>query len=131
MSTNNIYDDVALLQEQMAAITADSGWLDIPLNSGWSMNDYTTDKPQYRKIGNRVMLRGIVSATAEAGNAIATLPIGFRPANNRFSRWACPLNNGTAVSVQVNYNGILMDVGKTTSTTRTYLALNGITFLTD
>lgn len=108
----------------------DSGWIDLPLNAGWTMNDYDTEKPQYRKVGKVVMLRGLVNATSEAGNLISTLPAGFRPIGY-YNRWDCSLGAANErVNVQVNLSGEIADWNKGTST-RMFLCLNGISFLVD
>lgn len=77
---SNIYDDVALLQEQVAALqvaTADSGWQNLTLSGGASA--YADSQiPQYRKIGKIVFLRGAVKNISGACT-IGILPIGCRP----------------------------------------------------
>lgn len=109
----------------------DSGWIDLPLNTGWTMNDYDTEKPQYRKVGKVVMLRGLVNATSAAGNEIATLPSGFRPNKGYYNRWDCALGAANErVNVQVNTSGQIADWNKGTNT-RMFLCLNGISFLVD
>lgn len=110
--------------------TTDSGWISLTLNEGWSMNDYTTEQPMYRKVGNLVMLRGLVNATTAAGNLIATLPAGFRPATNSFSRFVCSLNQSEQANIQVSNTGVISDYTKG-SQTRTFLCLNGISFFVD
>lgn len=109
----------------------DSGWLDLTLSDGWSATEYATEKPMYRKIGKTVMLRGLVNATSAAGVTIATLPAGFRPATTRFNRYVCAVGTGNATAnLQVNYYGVLSDYAKGTAS-RTYLALNGISFFVE
>lgn len=107
----------------------DTGWINLTLNDGWTMGDYASEVPQYRKIGNIVYLRGLVNATTAAGNIIATLPQGFRPAGY-FNRFACALNQTDKVNVQVNANGLINDYQKGTNG-RTFLSLNGISFPAD
>lgn len=118
------FDDVSGIPQ-----FADSGWIDLPLKTGWSYQ-YTTDKPQYRKIGNIVYLRGLVDAAESAQATIAELPIGFRPIGS-FNRFACALNQKDFANVQVGRNGLITDYTKTTSTSRTFLCLNGISFFAD
>jgi hypothetical protein len=57
---------------------ADSGWIALPLNSGWANGG---PPPRYRKIAGIVYIEGIVSNTTGADNStpVATLPAGFRP----------------------------------------------------
>ena len=107
----------------------DSGWINLTLNSGWTMNDYASEIPQYRKIGNIVYLRGLVNATTAAGNIIATLPAGYRPAGY-FNRFVCSLNQSDNAVVQINANGQINDHQKG-SKSRMFLSLNGISFVAD
>lgn len=104
----------------------DTGWIDLPLNSGWTMNDYESEKPQYRKIGKVVYLRGLVNATSAAAGAVATLPLGFRPAGY-FNRFVCSLNQEDTAVVNINANGLINDHQKG-SKSRLFLSLNGISF---
>lgn len=122
---------IAEVSDALNDATTDTGWINMTLNEGWSMYDYNTDKPQYRKIGNRVFFRGLVNATAAAGTQITTLPIGFRPSANSFSRWRCAMGyNNDAVNIQVGTNGIVQDYTKTTNTSRSFISLSGISYLT-
>lgn len=116
------FDDVSGIPQ-----FADSGWLDLPLKTGWSYQ-YDTDKPQYRKIGNIVYLRGLIDATATAQTTIGELPVGFRPTVGSFNRFACALNQKDYVNVQVGRNGLITDYTKTTSMTRTFICLSNISF---
>lgn len=82
MST--IYEDVALLKEQVATLQTqvanltDSGWIDLPLSEGiTAYND--EQKPRYRKIGNVVFLSGVFKGVAANNTPVGTLPVGFRP----------------------------------------------------
>lgn len=66
-----------------AAVTA---WTPLPLASGIvSHADNFGFPPQYRKVGDEVQIRGVVrrsSGSFGTGNTlIATLPVGFRPAD--------------------------------------------------
>lgn len=56
----------------------DSGWKDLNLASGVELYGEQS-KPQYRKIGNVVYLRGAVKNILAGQTTIATLPEGFRP----------------------------------------------------
>jgi hypothetical protein len=63
----------------------DSGWIGFPFATGYSQGaPGEVYVPEYRKVGNRVSMRGIVKwnagSMAAAGNyALGTLPVGFRP----------------------------------------------------
>ena len=55
----------------------DTGWLPLPLASG--IESYSAGAtPQYRRIDNKVYLKGAVKNVLSAG-VIGTLPAGFRP----------------------------------------------------
>lgn len=54
----------------------DTGWTSLTLVNSWTVSGGLT--PQYRRIGNRVTLRG--RTTGGSSTTIATLPAGFRPA---------------------------------------------------
>ena len=107
----------------------DTGWVNMTLNTGWTMNDYESEFPQYRKIGNIVYLRGLLNATSAAGNIIATLPEGYRP-RGYFNRFVCSLNQTDNAIVQINANGQINDHQKGTKS-RMFLSLNGISFIAD
>ena len=55
----------------------DTGWIDLPLADGIEMFS-SGQKPQYRRIGNIVQIRGAVKGVLATGT-IGTLPTGFRP----------------------------------------------------
>jgi hypothetical protein len=103
----------------------DTGWIDLSISSGWSYQ-YESDKPQYRKIGNIVYLRGLLNATTDASGIIATLPSGYRPLGY-FVRFTCSLNQTDYANVQVNAEGVINDSQKGSSS-RTFLCLSGISF---
>lgn len=138
-----IFEDVAELQTQMAAVQSDltsmqsdidtlandSGWINLTLEDGWTMNDYTAEVPQYRKIGKIVMLRGLVNATAAADRKVATLPEGFRPISGWYNRYNSVLNQSDYVNVQINPNGDILDYNKTTSVGRAFVCLSNIVFM--
>lgn len=67
----------------------DTGWLDLTLVS--TVVAYgTTQKPQYRRIGKQVFVRGVYLGAGTGitvGTTIATLPEGFRP-SQRIMKYA-------------------------------------------
>lgn len=78
----------ATFQAIKDAIFADTGWLSLPLSSGFS---HVTNQPaQYRKNGNIVELRGAVKNDSnDVGGStdqvtIGVLPEGFRPSKLLF-----------------------------------------------
>ena len=77
----SIYDDVAELQEKVAAIepkVADSGWVTIPLADGVQAYN-TVSAPQARRIGDIVFIRGAVKNVLANAKVIGTLPEELRP----------------------------------------------------
>lgn len=66
-----------------ASLHYDSGWINIPLRSGFTFSGET---PAYRKIGSVIYMRGRVARTSgtwTTGNtAIGDLPAGFRPSTS-------------------------------------------------
>lgn len=141
-NTNSIFDDVQQLQEDVADIQtelsnintwqasvdtalADTGWINLNLNSGWSC-PYNTDIAKYRKIGNVVYLRGLLVGTASASNVIATLPDGYRPSGH-FERFACPHQQINYVNIEVGYTGEIKDYTKVSD--REFISLYGINFI--
>lgn len=76
-----IYENVEDLQARMLTVEGkltDSGWIDLPLNEGIVAYD-ANSVPQYRKIGNKVYLRGGVKGVDTDYTVIGTLPEGYRP----------------------------------------------------
>lgn len=143
-SRSTIYDDVAQLQEDVAQLQTDmtavgtwqasvdtalydTGWIDMQLNTGWTC-PYDSDKARYRKIGNVVYLRGLLNATAAAGQIIATLPEGFRPSAH-FERFTCPHQQSGTVNIEMGYTGQIKDYTKAANTGREFIALFGISFV--
>lgn len=77
----DIYTRVSELEAKALILEAkhnDSGWIDLPLSSG-VLAYSEAQKPQYRKIGNTVHLRGVYIGGSVQGTQIAQLPEGFRP----------------------------------------------------
>jgi hypothetical protein len=66
-----------------AAPVADTGWVNLTLNSGGTAGTFTATGGytlQYRKIGNRVLIRGMVTWSNNVlTNPITTLPAGAWP----------------------------------------------------
>ena len=126
VTNTTVSSQINNLQTQIDQIgDKDTGWIDLSLTTGWSYQ-YATDKAQYRKIGNVVYLRGLITGTADAGTTIATLPEGYRPIGY-FERFSCALNNSESVNIQINANGVINDFQKESSS-RTFISLSGISF---
>lgn len=64
--------------EELINAQEDTGWITLPLASGiQAYNEANT--PQYRKIGNLVVIRGTIKGVIARNTVIGTLPEGFRP----------------------------------------------------
>ena len=77
----DIYTRVGDLEEQVAELTADTGWLPLTLLNGVVAYGDGINAPRYRKVGKTVYLTGGVKNITTRDTIIATLPEGFRPAN--------------------------------------------------
>lgn len=64
----------------------DSGWVDCSMGNGISANSGTYNRPQVRKMGKVVHLRGIVtnSTTWQTHDSFITIPAGYRPSLNEY-----------------------------------------------
>lgn len=69
------------LENQLAEITNDSGWINFYLESGATSYDSTTT-PAVRCVGDRVYLRGAFKGVTSLGSTICTLPVAYRPKMN-------------------------------------------------
>ncbi|MCQ2017300.1 hypothetical protein, partial [Clostridium butyricum] len=82
--------------------TNDTGWLNLPLSSGVVVDSGLT--PQYRKIGNRVFIRGSVKNILNGNSVIGTLPVGFRPVlqNHHYATFT---NTNACASFNISTDG--------------------------
>ena len=112
----DIFQDIASLQEQMTEVTdrivsleamqADSGWRDLPLlNGATAYNDAL--RPQYRRIGKQIFLRGVAKNMTSADFVFAQLPIGYRPDTQYFFIGSSITIDGKATfyTCQISVNG--------------------------
>lgn len=95
----------------------DSGWLDLPLESGISAHNASGFPCNYRKIGNTVYVRGCVTGFSEVEKVIATLPEGFRPSSSVYIQRST--NGGKTDTFNVRSNGIIERVATTLPTLAT------------
>ena len=76
----NTSETVSYSANYINELTADTGWLPLPLASGISAQSASSAyTPQYRKIGNIVYIEGCVKGATANNTVLATLPVGFRP----------------------------------------------------
>lgn len=64
--------------EELINAQGDTGWITLPLAAG-IMAYNEANIPQYRKIGNLVVIRGTVKGITARNTVIGNLPAGFRP----------------------------------------------------
>lgn len=84
-------------------VDTDSGWLTLSHNTTYC----TASSLKYRKIGNRVEVRGSYTNKTLAGsiNTVATLPSGYRPSIKL--PFAMMDGSGRAYSLYVNTDGVI------------------------
>lgn len=82
----------------------DTGWQDLTLLNGvTARNQDATYKPQYRKIGNIVYLKGQITIPSHSGNLrMAEIPLGYRPS---YEAKMPSLNVGGWIDI---YGGIIL-----------------------
>lgn len=99
---------------------SDTGWKDLPLING-AVAYNNSLKPQYRKIGNQIFLRGVVKNITVANMTFAELPEGFRPTipayfvagsatvnqggNSIATFYNCQINNDGSIRITTNSIG--------------------------
>ncbi|APF23190.1 pyocin knob domain-containing protein [Clostridium butyricum] len=104
---NGTWSDWSILKD------IDSGWLNLPLGSGIIVDGGLT--PQYRKIGNRVFIRGSVKNIVTGNTVIGTLPVGFRPVlqNHHYATFT---NTNACASFNISTDGRIIYQGNSTNT---------------
>lgn len=101
----------------------DTGWLTPTFQNSWVNYDGGFATAQYRKIGKKVILKGLVKS-GTINNAIFTLPTGYRPAaTNIYS----VNSNGAFGSVYVASSGTVTPVVGNNG----FVSLSGIEFFVD
>lgn len=116
---------------------SDTGWVDLTLKSGFkNFSDSTDNKPQYRKIGDVVYLRGAISPTAAISSTsqqtFTTLPSGTHPTKTQYFICQGSDMNRWLLSVAANGDVGFGRYGTTTASTSVptsaWLAFNGVSF---
>ena len=91
------------IEDDISAISQDSGWVDASLSNGSAFSAST--KPGYRKVGNVVYLRGSITGV-NVDDVIYTLPVGSRPNNQHvFTSAACSgstVDSPVVVTIKTN-----------------------------
>jgi hypothetical protein len=108
-----------LAPQPWTAVTYGTGWVTYP------STDY--DGGSYRKRGNMVYLRGVLSGSDFAAlQTITTLPAGYRPLKRKI--FTVPCLNQEACRVDVLASGVVNVYGKTGAG---FLGLDGVSFPVD
>lgn len=93
----------------------DTGWINMPLDSGLSVDDNLT--PQCRRIGNTIMIRGSIGGlnqTSGSDRLLCSVPAGFRPTRqNHYYRTS--MSGFVGAALVLNCDGRLSFQGNGTS----------------
>lgn len=103
---------------------ADSGWIALSLNSGWSNAGSPYQTAAVRKFGNFVKLRGTIN---QGSSTAFTLPSGYRPQGE--TQFCLAGNDSFPTIVRVQANGQVSVLFSGPGSTR--FSLDGISFYTD
>lgn len=114
-------------------------WVTMSLNPGFviasTLHTSTGNAPGYRRIGQRIELRGGVARAASATMValtpytVANLPIGYRPAERVQMPTVSQFSTHTIARVTVETNGdVIVTPDATGSTARNFVMLDGIHF---
>lgn len=104
-------------------------WINATLSGVWTAYSTSYHTPGYKKLGDIVMLRGLLATSSTSGNGtvIFTLPLGYRPAKSVIL--AARTNNGTDPGmshVAIASDGTLNFTGDATG----WCSLEGLWFST-
>lgn len=105
--------------------TADTAWIALPFAAFWGNFGSGHRQCQYRRRGGVVELRGLAIIASGGGFTMATLPVGFRPAE--IELYAVMTTDGSNVRLDVNPNGTIVLTWPTITATD-WISLAGITF---
>lgn len=90
-----------LTAAQMNQIGQDSDWITVgSFTNSWGAGSRA---PQYRKVGNRVQLRGLLTS-GTAGATAFNLPSGYRPPQNHLIAAVNVAGSATSVTVDTSGN---------------------------
>ncbi|EKZ1452133.1 hypothetical protein Q9T65_002611 [Listeria monocytogenes] len=115
---------------KIASATDDSGWKDMSLKVNFS--DSNGDAvPQYRKIGTKVEVRGLLIRVNDAKGVFFSVPVGYRSSSNYnqgFSQGQQSGDSDAKALIYLKQNGDL-DIQSTVNNTGVWL--DGIYWYTD
>lgn len=99
-------------------------WSNVSFNTGWANLGGSWQTAQYKKVGDLVLLRGLVTRSSGSNTVIFTLPSGYRPAANTLTPTVSDSGFGVAeitTAGNVSFGGV-GGVG--------YISLNNVVFST-
>ncbi|EPU0759207.1 hypothetical protein ACVTFE_001754 [Listeria innocua] len=108
----------------------DSGWINLSLKAGFGNNSGDA-VPQYRKINNKVEVRGLLARTNDLKGVFCNIPAGYRTSSNYyqgFTRGQQSLTAGAVALIYVKANG---DMEIVSTVNNTSIWLDGIYWYTD
>ena len=111
--------DGAVTEAKLNSAVLSSAWADTAFAAGGGAPDAGT-RFRHKRVGNIVYLNGGAKRTSE-GTALATLPVGFRPASAQLY-WVAYAGN-TTLQVQITTAGAINFVGAVSGGTEAYLSV--------
>jgi hypothetical protein len=109
----------------------DSGLQNFSYSAGWANYSASAFIPSYRKLGNLVILSGLVARSTTSGTTIATLPVGYRPPHIRSYFSALYLGGVRELCFIYIYPAGTIDlIAPTPATTIVWISLDGLSFYT-
>lgn len=111
----------------ITAGNADSGWNQPAPTLPWGNFGGPLNPFGYRKIGCQVLVRGVM-AGGSSGQAMYTLPAGFRPVNN-YTTTATPNNATGMVQIDITAAGVITPVW--VNTPGTFVSIDDTSFTVD
>lgn len=72
-----LVQDITSVHDRLAALEADSGWIELPWENGTSSNPNWTAR--LRRVGKSIFLRGLCTGITANELQVCTIPEGFRP----------------------------------------------------
>lgn len=122
---DTVQDALNEVHDVLDPLAEDSGWVPLPLQSGWSSGEFG-DPPERRDYRGHTFLRGVVRRTTgniTSAGTIATLPVGSGP--SAVSYFLSQGGGLAVVPVQINADGAVT-VKAAPSVTTPWLSLDGI-----
>lgn len=109
---------------QIWEVPIDTGWIALSPAGGWSNSGAPYANLAYRKIGNVVRLRGVITGSGTVGSTIFALPAGYRPSTTGMYRLA----GSTGVDFNIATNGVCSPASGTATG---QVSLDGVQFTID